>query len=121
MGKYLDILDRAETRTSGDISDISDQREWSLGVGLSRGPACSDLWSHKSLRSQFSELECRCPNHVDPPVGNAPLRTVAAFLPDGESRPMSWVGPRAISSGWMMSRPTPTRLTSDCVVTTARA
>ena len=66
MGKYLDILDRAETRTGGDTSDISDQRVWPL-VSACRGVQPVPTFGRISRFGRtFSELECRGPNHVDP-------------------------------------------------------
>jgi hypothetical protein len=92
MGKYLDILDRAEARTGGDTSDISDQRVWPL-VSVDRGVQPVPTFGRISrFGRSFSELECRCPNHIDPARWQRAVADGGRFL-------AQW-GEQAEALGW---------------------
>ena len=92
MGKYLDILDRAEARTRSDISDKSDK-------------TCTNACSTPRTRNQeydfgrisrfgrtLSELERRCPVRIDPARWQQAVNDGQRFL-------AQW-GEQAEALGW---------------------
>jgi hypothetical protein len=88
----LDILDRAEARTGGDTSDISDQRVWPL-VSVDRGVQSVPTFGRISrFGRSFSELERHCPNHVDPARWQCAVADGRRFL-------AQW-GEQAEALGW---------------------
>ena len=62
MGKYLDIIRRAETPDHYDVNDINDINDRSP----SPAPVSGDFGRLCRFGRTLSELERRCPDHIEP-------------------------------------------------------
>jgi hypothetical protein len=92
MGKYLDILDRAEARTGRDISDISDKTyPKACSIPHTRNQEY-DFGRISRFGRTFSKLERRCPARVDPDRWQQAIEDGRRFLAE-------W-GDKAELLGW---------------------